>query len=88
MPVENHNLAYCSNSIELTGNTQDPKYRYAWIDGADVDNAAEGTNQSRYRCELTAPDQSCRCVSRFLPGRRPHVTPITDIATRGVSRKN
>jgi hypothetical protein len=39
--------------IELTGNTQDPKYRYAWIDSADVDNAAEGANQSRYRYELT-----------------------------------
>jgi hypothetical protein len=37
--------------IELTGNTLDPKYRDAWIDSADVDNAAEGANQSRYRSD-------------------------------------
>ena len=31
-------LASTSQLIALTGNDHDPKYRYCWLNGADVDN--------------------------------------------------
>jgi hypothetical protein len=34
---------------------------------------------------VTAPDQCCRNVRKFLPGRRPHVT-ISDVEHRSYAR--